>query len=332
MRIEKLPSGSYRIRKMYKGKTYTVITEYKPTQKEAIQLIAEELDKVQTESKYPCMTFEDAALKYIDVKSNILSPSTVNGYRCILRNLSDGFRQSIINDMTEIDIQKEINDYSVKRSPKTVKNAHGFISTVFHMFRPTINISTTLPQKVKKEQHIPTDDEVKKILKYSEGSKYEIALNLAVFGLRRSEICALTPDDIKGNTLYINKAFVINESHKYVIKTTKTTDGTREIYIPDYLVNMIRERGVIYDGYPGNILRYLNKAQDNLGIPRFKLHAMRHYYASMSHSIGIPDSYIMSSGGWKSDTTLKQVYRHAMDDKKNEMQQFAAQYITELKM
>ena len=33
MKIEKLPSGSYRIRKMYKGKTYTVIFDYKPTQK-----------------------------------------------------------------------------------------------------------------------------------------------------------------------------------------------------------------------------------------------------------------------------------------------------------
>ena len=36
MKIERLPSGSYRIRKMYKGKIYSVITDYKPTQKEAI--------------------------------------------------------------------------------------------------------------------------------------------------------------------------------------------------------------------------------------------------------------------------------------------------------
>lgn len=47
MKIEKLPSGSYRIRKMYKGKTYAVITDYKPTQKEAITLMAAELEKSQ---------------------------------------------------------------------------------------------------------------------------------------------------------------------------------------------------------------------------------------------------------------------------------------------
>lgn len=45
MKIEKLPSGSYRIRQQYKGKRYTVITDYKPTQKEATQLIAAEFDK-----------------------------------------------------------------------------------------------------------------------------------------------------------------------------------------------------------------------------------------------------------------------------------------------
>ena len=37
MKIEKLPSGSYRIRKTYKGKTYAVIFDHKPTQKEAMQ-------------------------------------------------------------------------------------------------------------------------------------------------------------------------------------------------------------------------------------------------------------------------------------------------------
>ena len=30
MKIEKLPSGSYRVRKMYKGKTYSVIFNHKP--------------------------------------------------------------------------------------------------------------------------------------------------------------------------------------------------------------------------------------------------------------------------------------------------------------
>lgn len=329
MKIEKLPSGSYRIRKMYKGKTYTVVTDYKPTQKEALQLLSAEFDKVPS-SVHVHMTFEEAASKYMDVKGNVLSPSSINGYRSVLRNLSENFKTMNIGDITAVDIQKEINDYSVDRSPKTVRNAHGFISAILGMFRPDFNISTTLPQKRKTEEYIPSDDDVKRILQYARGGRYEIPLILATFGLRRSEICALTLNDLNGNILTISKALVVNENKEFVLKSTKTTEGTRQIYLPDYLVKLINQNGKIYDGFPGNILRYLSRAQDALGIKHFRLHALRHYYASMSHSLGIPDSYIMQAGGWKSDSTLKHVYRHAMDDKKDEMQEFAAQYITEL--
>ena len=328
MKIEKLPSGSYRIRKMYKGKTYTIVTEYKPTQKEALQLMAAELDKVKSSVQH--MTFEASAKKYMEIKANVLSPSSIDGYSSVLRNLSEEFTSMNINDITAIDIQKEINDYSSTRSPKTVRNAHGFISAVLGMFRPELNISTTLPQKRKNDEYIPSDEDVKRILERAKGTRYEIPLLLATFGLRRSEICALTIDDLNGNTLTINKALVKNENGKFVIKSTKTTAGTREIFIPDYLANLIREKGEIYTHSPNQIYENLCKYQQELGIPHFKLHALRHYYASMSHSLGIPDSYIMASGGWKSDNTLKSVYRHAMDSKKEEMQEFAAQYITEL--
>ena len=56
MKIEKLPSGSYRVRKMYKGKTYTVVFDYKPTQKEALQAISAELEN-ETVYVFPLYIF-----------------------------------------------------------------------------------------------------------------------------------------------------------------------------------------------------------------------------------------------------------------------------------
>ena len=52
---------------------YSVIFEQKPPQKEAMQVMAAELDKVQTIHK--SMTFQSAIDAYIDSKRNILSPS-----------------------------------------------------------------------------------------------------------------------------------------------------------------------------------------------------------------------------------------------------------------
>lgn len=46
----------------------------------------------------------------------------------------------------------------------------------------------------------------------------------------------------------------------------------------------------------------------------FRFHDLRHYSASIMHTIGIPDVYIMERGGWSSDSTLKQIYHGSMDD------------------
>lgn len=330
MKIEKLPSGSYRIRKMYKGQTYTVITDYKPTQKEALKLMTAELDRVKPESQsQKHVTFQEASAGYIDVKRNVLSPSTIAGYERVSRALSGQFRKLLVSDISVLDVQKEINDYSVGRSPKTVRNAHCFISAVLSMYRPEISLRTSLPQRIRPETYVPTNDEVKKVVEYAKGTEYEVAILLAALGLRRSEICALKADDLKGNTLSINKALVENSEHGFTEKGTKTTDSAREIFLPDELATLIRQRGYIYKGYPGSILKFLHRAQDALEIPRFKLHALRHYYASTAHAIGIPDSYIMQSGGWQSDNVLKNVYRHALDEEKERMQKQAAEYITE---
>lgn len=327
MKIEKLPSGSYRIRKMYRGKTYTVITDYKPTQKEAVKLMAAELDK--TASIQSKLTFHGAAIEYVNSKRNVLSPSTIRSYMGILNNLSTTFTKKYISDISTLDVQKEINAYSKTRSPKTVRNANGFISTVMKMFSPQTVISTTLPQNIKKSAYIPTDEDVKSILQAARGTRFEVALMLAIYGMRRSEICALTLDDINGNMITINKAKVQNEHGEWIIKTTKTTDSTRTIYVPDEVIERIRSSGKIYEGDPSRISRFLATKQDELGIPHFSLHKLRHYYASMSHSLGIPDQYIMANGGWKTDNVLKSVYQHAMSDKQQDMLNFAAEYIKE---
>ena len=63
MKIEKLPSGSYRVRKMYKGKMYSVVFDGKPTQKEALLAITDRLKNVQ--EKHTNRTFLDAGEQYI---------------------------------------------------------------------------------------------------------------------------------------------------------------------------------------------------------------------------------------------------------------------------
>lgn len=58
----------------------------------------------------------------------------------------------------------------------------------------------------KMYKDIPSDDEVRKILEHAKGTGYEIPLILTCYGLRKSEICVLTSEDIDGDVVSITKA------------------------------------------------------------------------------------------------------------------------------
>lgn len=313
MKIEKRPSGSYRVRKMYKGQMYTVTFDHKPTQKEAMQAMADELDKVQDRQK--SIDFACAAEQYIESKRNVLSPSTIRGYDAIVRNTSKSFLTENIYDITALDVQREINLLAKNHSPKTVRNHHGFISAVLGTFNPNLKLTTTLPQKVKNEPYIPSSEDIKRILDRAKGTRYEIPIILACYGMRRSEICALTPDDIDGDVVTINKALVQSENKEWIVKQTKTTESTRKIIIPVEIANKIKDQGYVYNGYPDRISDYLSETQAKLGMQKFSLHKLRHYFASQMSAIGIPEADIMRMGGWETDHVMKSVYRHSMMEK-----------------
>lgn len=328
MKIEKLPSGSYRVRKTYKGVTYAVVFDHKPTQKEVMQAISAEMEKEPV--KKTRMTFETAAMQYIDVKSNVLSPSTITGYHSVLRNLSDEFKQKHMDDLTGIDIQKEINSIAISKTPKTVRNIHGFISAVVGMYRPNMKISTTLPQKRKNEPYIPSDDDVKTILSHVKGTMFEVPILLGCYGLRRSEICALTLDDLEENTIHINKAMVMDKDKNWVIKSTKTTASTRDVIIPPNLADKIREQGFVYRGHPNSISDHLRRLELDNGLEHFTLHKLRHYFASKMSSLNIPEADIIAMGGWETDHVMKAVYRHSLSEDKKKSQKIASDRLAEV--
>lgn len=323
MKIEKLPSGSYRVRKMYKGENYSLVFDHKPTQKEALQAMSAELDKVKT--KYDRLTFRGAACEYVDMKRNVLSPKTIKEYAEMPKRFPEWFNLLPLSEISQVDINRVVNEWSKTKSPKTVSNYHGFISAVLGTFRPDMKIYTKLPQKVKIEPYIPSPQEVRAVFESIKGTEYEVASWLGCYGMRRSEICALTVDDIKGDVVYINKAMVQNEKNEWVIKINKTTESTRTIVIPMELADKIRKQGYVYKGHPGGISKNLSAVEEKLGIPHFTLHKLRHYFASEMSAMGVPDADILKLGGWETDHVMKTVYRHSMMDRDEQAKREAAE-------
>ena len=307
MTIEQLPSKkSWRITEMRNGVRIRITIDHKPSDREAQDLIHNKLGIVN--DKTP---FIRAAENYIEAKSRILSPSTIRGYRAVLRNMDMSFLNTPLDKITLPKLQTLVNTVAISHTPKTVRNVNGLVMSVLKFYGSDVK-SPTLPQKEKKPVYIPTEEEVKAILNDVKGTKYEVAFILGTMGLRRSEICALSKDDLSGNVLTINKALVQNTDNEWVIKTTKTTDSTRTIVVPDYVANLINEKGVIEYG-PHAIYQALQRTQRRLGIQQFPFHKLRHFFASYMHDLGYSDKQIQEFGGWKTDAVMKTVYQHAMD-------------------
>lgn len=333
---KKLPSGRYRVR-IYDYTDSAGDKHYKSftaeTKQAAEQLALDYQARKNSIKKTEYLTLSDAWDMYIGSRSNVLSPSTLRIYR----NLKDvAFLELMptnIYEITQEDIQKSINAMARDFSPKTVRNRHGMLSAILGAYRPDFSLNTALPQKVKPNLYIPTDDDVKRLMDIArENDDMYIAILLAAFGpMRRSEICALNSSDITGNIVHVNKAKVMSSDYKWVIKTTKTVAGDRYIEFPEFVIaELNRKDGQIVKSNPNNISDRFRTLLKKAELPHFRFHDLRHYSASIQHAIGIPDAYIMERGGWGSDRALKNIYRHTMEQKTLEINRKINDYFTNL--
>ena len=322
-KAKKLPSGSWRCL-AYAGKDKSGKRQYKsftaPTKKEAELLAAQYVMEKELYSDENNLMLKTAMQRYNEAKSGVLSPATLRGY--------NSYKDFTLKDKWDIPIKKIdsemmqtwISEWSENHKPKTVKNIHGYVQGVLNFFDCGQNLKVTLPQKVPYNYHVVTDEELKALLKHTDGTELGIAIALAAFiPARRSEICALTNADVdrKNNTVTINKAMVENDSKEWIIKTIpKTYKSNRTVELPESIIKKIPEKpGRIIEAIPSQIENRFSRALRTLKLD-FRFHDLRHYGATFLHAQGIPEKMIMDRGGWESAETLQKIYTHTLPETK----------------
>lgn len=337
-KAKRLPSGNYRCL-AYIGKDSTGKRHYESVTAETAaeaEMIAAQIryNKKREDKAGPVQpTLAEATERYIDSKSAILSPSTIREYRRMAKNNLSGIMGLRLDELTAENLQVEFNKEALTLSPKTLRNVRGLLTAVLAVYLPTFRVTVTLPAKQKIDFHVPTSDDVVKFIHSVEGTELELAALLAAFGsLRRGEICALTVDDIKGKNVHITKAIVLDEWNQWVLKDPKTYDSNRVVAMPDAVIRKLKrvKSGNIVTRTPNRLTADFRAAFDRLGMHDFTLHTLRHYQASILHALNVPEKYVMQRGGWKSEQTMKKVYRHAMEEKMAEVDKIATQHFDKL--
>lgn len=315
------------------GVSVSVTADTEKECKRKAQLIKAEHLAGKREVKEPVSkgTLGSAIDDYICDRANVLSPGTVREYkRSRKTDIPENLADTPVEEITEQTLQKFINTYSVDHSPKSVRNVMTLIRAALSAKDSSFkSMDLRLPQKKKSEVHIPQEDDIKKLLKTIQGSDIEIPVLLAATGsLRRSEICALTVDDIRDNGVYVSKAMVQDENKAWVIKHTKTTSSERLAQLPPEVVKKLKAipGPKITDMNPNQVYKHFKTAVKAAGIKPIKFHSLRHYWVSVAQMLGMPSYYIMRNGGWETMSTPSRVYSHIMENSNSEYSQKMAEH------
>ena len=148
-KARKLPSGSWNIELQLNGKRYSITERTKKECENRALMVKAEIRNGLTYQKPSSLTLAGAMQAYIDQRSNVLSPSTIQGYLTILRTrflTAANYRLPDIKSWQMI-----INQEARLCSAKTLKNAWGFVKSVLKAngIEPD---PVTLPQLIPKEK------------------------------------------------------------------------------------------------------------------------------------------------------------------------------------
>lgn len=326
----KQPDGTVKKKRIYKS--FTCDVQGAKGKRLCEQMAAEWAANKEGNSSGEAMKLSEAMDKYISERESVLSPRTIISYKQFKRDIPDNLTEKELHSISQSDIQNYINSLSVKKSPKTVRNYNGFISSVMKRFLPSVSYSISLPKKVRPDLYVPTDKDVSRLIQAVRGTDLELPVLLAAFGpMRRGEICALRAEDISGNVVHVHRNMVITENKEWIEKSPKSYAGDRYIEFPDFVAAKWKGKtGQLVEITPDVITNRFHRVLKRNNLPEFRFHDLRHYSASIQHSLGVPDSYIMQRGGWGNDGVLKAVYRHAMEDKAKEMSRIANDHFAEI--
>lgn len=329
-KVTKLPSGSYRVQ-VYIGKDSNGKRKYKSftgadPKKVSMAALEFQIHHKDVTRDSAQMTVGEAMEQYLASKSNVLSPSTIRAYESIRKHRLKGLINRRLCALNNLIIQQAVNEEAEKLSPKTVRNVFGFLSAVLNEYYSELHLKIALPQKKKFEGTILTGSQIAALIQAIQGDEAEIAILCALWlGMRRSEIVGLKWDcvDFKSGAITIRQSRVYDKNGNLVEKGTKTYSSYRTISAPSYIMERLktvpRENEFVVTMSPDNIRKHLQRILLSIGLPRIRLHDLRHSNASVMLSLNVPDKYAMERGGWASNQTMKKIYQHTIDEQKREV-------------
>ena len=150
------------------------------------------------------LTVGEALDGYIDLKRNVLSPSTVYGYEVIRRNRLQYIMDIEIHKLNSIAMQKAINADATESTRNTINKAMNLVMSALRLYGVKLDLHVTLPPQKPKFKELPSPLEVIQMIR---GTEVELPCLLALWlSLRISEVRGLQFGDLKNGVLTVQRS------------------------------------------------------------------------------------------------------------------------------
>lgn len=301
---------------------------------------------LKARSKAP--TFKAVATQHLDRLLNV-QPLTIQKYESYLRNHLHLLVDVPVDQITEADMVEWLKwERSRKAAPKTVKNVHGFISSVFdHAVRQRLR-----PDNPCNARMLPKDDSTQDAATFLTMPEYALVdphlpewsrplFRLLIgSGLRVSEALALTPEDVMLDAatpqVRITRSWHEDRDAdaRWFIGPPKTRAARRTVALAPSTVAAIRER--VESTAPGECIFKPSTSERPPGIravqrawakgvagaragdPALKkkprIHDLRHSHASLMLATGMNLYELAQRLGHEDISTTTGTYGHLVPD------------------
>ena len=285
--------------------------------------------QIELKKAAPRLSLGAAIDNYIKDNDQVLSPSTINGYKSYRRTR---FQRYIGCNTSDINWQRMVNDEAKLVSPKSVHNAWRLVTASLRHSGAEVPV-VNLPQKTRSERPWLDYQQIEVFLSAIRGKPYELGALLALNGLRRSEILHLSSDDIdtKRGIIHVHGSSVVGEGNKLIDKSTnKTTSSSRDVHLVIPRINDLVgcKDGKLITTNPTTLYSSINKLCKANGLPEVGVHGLRHSFASLAYHLQWSEATTMREGGWSDPAVVNRIYTHLSNADANKditaMQEFFA--------
>lgn len=280
------------------------------------------------------LLFADLIRRYLEhTKARIKASSYYDIESKISKHIMPYFDNKLVSEVTPLDIlnwQQTVDHYSYKYK----SGLRTFLSSIYKFGERYYDIKNIIPKvepfrnlEKKKKMLFWTSDEFKTFIEHVSDFEFNVFFRtLYITGCRKGEALALEWSDIdfKKKTISITKSLTRKESGKaYAITTPKNASSNREVDIPKSLCDLLTtlkssqetHTFVFGDDRPfaeRTIDRRFSTAIQLSGVPKIRIHDLRHSCASLLISQGVSIVAVSQRLGHSNIEQTLNTYSHMM--------------------